>query len=69
MKLQINDSGSWRNVCSFDLEKKDNVMSVAAMLMVLMAPTRSVMKISSDGHAVAYCKAPDYVWKAVAPSA
>ena len=65
MKLQIKDSGSWRNVVSFDLERCDDVMHHAVFLLKALQEPRTVMRIADGDRVIAYCKAPDYEWMEV----
>lgn len=69
MKLQIKDSGSWRNVCHFDQVQKIKVMKAGELLLGALAPTRTTLRVVDGDSVIASCYGPDYVWKLVIPSA
>jgi len=62
MMLQINDSGSWRNVIRFNPADAGKVEEHAGCLAVCGQPTG--LRIVDDGIVVSYCmKADNYVWE------
>lgn len=63
MKLQINDRGSWRHVCSFDRISERDVRDRAARL-ALVVNERAKLRILADNGAVkSYCQGPDFTWE------
>lgn len=63
MKLQIKDSGAWRNVCGFDHLQHAEVLKAGAALLVAMAPTKTVLRVSEGDKVLSYCEAPFYLWR------
>ena len=54
MRLQINDSGAWRNVVDFPAAREDRVRLAAIVLAD--AGQVKCMRIVDDGITVAYCE-------------
>lgn len=63
MKLQLNESGSWRNVLTFNQEQQANVEETAAMLVRAAGGSASLSMLDDSGTRIAYCAGPDFVWK------
>ena len=63
MKLQLNESGSWRNVLTFNPEQRANVEDTAAMLVRAAGGSASLSILDDAGARVAICSGPDFVWK------
>lgn len=63
MKLQINDSGSWRHVSSFNAIDEVGVRDKARKL-VAIANERAKLRILDDkGNRKATCSGPDFDWE------
>lgn len=69
MKLQIKDSGSWRNLVGFNQEQQNDVMHHASFLLKALNQPRTVMRITMAENVLAYCEAPNYQWRADRPPA
>lgn len=69
MRLQIKDSGSWRNVCGFDQGQQAEVMKAGAFLLAAIAPTKTVLRVAEGDKVLSYCDAPTYQWRLVGPPA
>jgi len=64
MKLQIKDSGAWRNVLSFDAGRAAEVEQAAAALLRAAGGLGTSMR-TVDGDLVhAYCEQPACEWRA-----
>ena len=70
MRLQVNTSGAWRDVVSFDSKFRREVQTHAVPLAKALGVANEGRKypswrISEDGRtAVAYLEAPGYKWRA-----
>lgn len=62
MKLQINDSGGWRNVMSFDAEKEDRVRFAAQALASLGERNVKLRILDADGNVTAHHQ-PGHGWE------
>lgn len=63
MRLQINDSGSWRHVLRFDASDEQDVR-VRAVKLVCVVNERSKLRILDDKAVVkATCSGPDFSWQ------
>lgn len=62
MKLQINDTGAWRNVLSFKPEKKEAAMVHAERLAECSAGVVKLQIINADRQVVDYWT-PETGWK------
>lgn len=65
MKLQINQRGSWRNVVSFDNDKKTFIAIASAVVPVarILGKSASWRITEDDGwKVVAWCEAPSFRW-------
>lgn len=62
MKLQIKDSGAWRNVCSFDQSQEADVLKAGAFLLTAMAPTKTCMRTVDGQIVLLRCESPSYRW-------
>jgi hypothetical protein len=69
LKLQIKDSGSWRNLVPFDRDALRAVLFAALGLLRALAQPKTVLRVM-DGDKLLYtCSAPDYIWRpAVEPA-
>lgn len=64
MKLQVKDSGAWRNVLPFDAAHTAEVEAAAAALLRATGGLSTVMRVVDGDQVVAYCAQPDCVWRA-----
>jgi len=65
MKLQINLHGSWRDVLTFPEERRTLIETHAAALLANSGDRASMRIANDDNERLAYCKGPDFVWRAV----
>lgn len=63
MKLQIKDSGAWRNVVVFDLERRTAVEAAGAALLQAAGCAKTVLRISDGDQVLAYCEQPACTWR------
>ena len=63
MKLQIKDSGAWRNVLSFDGAHQTDVEVAGSALMQAAACRKTTLRIVDGITVVAYCEAPTWSWR------
>lgn len=62
MKLQINDSGSWRHVVTFD-STVENATRERSVKLLAIINERARMRILDDRSKVkATCKGPEFTW-------
>lgn len=62
LKLQIKDSGAWRNVLSFPGERREQVQVAAANLLEVGGAGRSAMRLVDGDTVVASCEQPACQW-------
>lgn len=57
MKLQINDSGSWRNIVSFERHNLALIQDTSRQMMSHSSNTHVKLRIIEEGHtdALGYC--------------
>ena len=65
MKLQINDSGGWRNVMSFDAENEKQVRRLSVTLTCYGNGSVNLRILDEDGNVTAHNVA-HHGWKAPA---
>jgi hypothetical protein len=63
MKLQLKDSGAWRDVGRFDSERQEDVRAASAALMAAMTNQKTVLRIVDDATVQAYCESPFLAWR------
>jgi len=63
MKLQIKDSGAWRNVVSFEPSRREEVEAAGAALLQAAGCPKIAMRISEGDQVLAYCEAPVCSWR------
>ena len=64
MKLQIKDSGAWRNVLSFSAGNAADVEEAAAALLRAAGGLGVSMRIMDGDLVMCYCEQPACVWRA-----
>jgi hypothetical protein len=64
MKLQVKDSGAWRNVLVFDAGHTGAVEAAAAELLRAAGGLKTAMRICDGDLVMAYCTQPDCAWRA-----
>lgn len=63
MKLQIKDSGAWRNVASFEPERRADVEQASSALLRAVACPRTAMRIVDADQVLARCEPPEHCWR------
>jgi hypothetical protein len=64
MKLQVKDSGAWRNVLHFDASRTADVEEAAAALLRAAGGLRTAMRIADGDLVMSYCEQPACTWRA-----
>jgi len=64
MKLQVKDSGAWRNVLHFDAARTADVETAAAALLRAAGGLKTSMRICCGDLVMAYCEQPACEWRA-----
>ena len=65
MKLQIKDSGAWRNVLSFTPDRMADVEVAGVALLQAAGCDKTTMRICEGDQVLARCETSDYMWKFV----
>jgi len=65
MKLQVKDSGAWRNVVSFAPDRMADVEVASAALLQAAGCEKTAMRISEGDQVLARCETPDCMWRFV----
>lgn len=63
MKLQIKDSGAWRNVLSFSAANAAEVEQAAVALLRAAGGLNTTMRITDGDLVLRYCAQPACVWR------
>jgi len=63
MKLQVKDSGAWRNVLTFEAARRAEVEAAGAALLQAAGCEKTTMRISEGDQALAYCETPACAWR------
>ena len=63
MKLQIKDSGAWRNVISFDASRTADVEVAGAALLQAAGCSKTTMRICEGDQVLARCEPPTCMWR------
>lgn len=63
MKLQVKDSGAWRNVLVFEPARMADVEAATAALLQAAGCTKTVMRICEGDRVMARCEPSDWVWR------
>lgn len=64
MKLQVKDSGAWRNVLHFEVSRTAGVEEAAAALLRAAGCLRTSMRIVDGDLVMAHCEQPACTWRA-----
>jgi len=64
MKLQVKDSGAWRNVLVFDEARQGEVEAAAAELLRAAGCAKTAMRICEGDQVLARCEPPACAWRA-----
>jgi hypothetical protein len=64
MKLQIKDSGAWRNMAAFTAAEEADVMHAAANLLRTLQQPHTVMRVAEGDTPLFFCRAPSFLWGA-----
>lgn len=62
MKLQIKDSGAWRNLVAFTIAEQTDVMQAAANLLRALQQPHTVMRVAEGDTPLFFCRAPSFLW-------
>lgn len=66
MKLQIKDSGAWRNVANFGTAFNPNkqalIMEAASALLRELEQPHTVMRLAEGDTPLFFCRAPEFLW-------
>lgn len=63
MKLQIKDSGAWRNVLNFDPARRADVEAAGVALLQASGCLKTTLRISEGDQVQAYCEPPACTWR------
>lgn len=63
MKLQIKDSGAWRNLASFTPADEPEVRAAASQLLRAIQQPKTTLRIAEGDTPLRYCAAPDFEWR------
>ena len=63
MKLQIKDSGAWRNMAAFTHQEEPEVLRAGAELLRALAQPTTVLRIAEGDTPLLFCRAPECEWK------
>lgn len=63
MKLQVKDSGAWRNVLSFERERMADVEATSAALLAAACCSKTTMRICDGDRVVSRCEPPARMWR------
>lgn len=63
MKLQIKDSGAWRNVLTFEPSQRAAVETAGSALLDAAKCPKSVLRICDGDQVLAYCEKPAHAWR------
>lgn len=62
MRLQIKDSGAWRNVAVFTMHEQVDVMQASANLLRALQQPQTVLRVAEGDTPLFFCRAPSYLW-------
>lgn len=65
MKLQIKDSGAWRNLVGFTSNQEAAVLAAAANLLEVLEQPKTVMRIAEGDTPLLWCRAPGFEWSRI----
>jgi hypothetical protein len=65
MKLQIKDSGAWRNVVSFESDRMADVEKASVALLQAAGCEKTSMRICAGDQVLMRCETPACMWKFV----
>lgn len=64
MRLQIKDSGAWRNLISFHAHDLHEVMAYAARLVAMQTSRAELQIVDADRKVIAYLpNGPNHQWE------
>lgn len=63
MKLQVKDSGAWRNVLVFEAARTAEVEAAAAALLRAAGGLGTAMRICDGDLVMAHCEQPACEWR------
>lgn len=62
MKLQIKDSGAWRNLAAFTTREQVDVMQAAADLLRTLKQPQTVLRVAEGDTPLFFCRSPSFQW-------
>lgn len=62
MRLQIKDSGAWRNMAAFTHQEERAVLRAGAELLRALGQPKTVLRTAEGETPLLFCRAPDYQW-------
>lgn len=62
MRLQIKDSGAWRNMAAFTIREQADVMQAAANLLRNLQQPKTVLRVAEGDKPLFFCRAPNFLW-------
>lgn len=62
MRLQIKDSGAWRNMVAFTHKEDLDVLRASAELLRALGQPKTVLRTAEGDTPLLFCRAPDYMW-------
>ena len=65
MKIQINDSGSWRHIAVFDKTVEVAMRKSAARFLAIVNERAKLRILDDKGAVKATCRGPDFDWAEV----
>jgi hypothetical protein len=64
MRLQIKDSGAWRNMAAFTTAEQEDVMQAGANLLQALQQPHTVLRVAEGDTPLFFCRAPEFIWSA-----
>lgn len=62
MKLQIKDSGAWRNVLSLTEREQPQIMAAATSLLLVLNQPKTAMRLVNGDLVLDSCSGPTFLW-------
>lgn len=62
MKLQIKDSGAWRNLLSLTEQEKPQVMAAVTSLLLVLNQPKTAMRLVANDVVLDSCSGPSFLW-------
>jgi hypothetical protein len=62
MRVQVKDSGAWRNLVAFTTAEQVDVMQAAASLLRALQQPKTILRIAEGDTPLFFCRAPSFLW-------